>query len=782
MIRGFFAYQAYPDSVAEIIERTIDELNGSDVVNIKGWKVSEINGQYIIDTLIHDINNAELFACDLTALNPNVLFELGYAIAREKRRWITLNPTIKGSEQNYSRFILSTLGYSPYATVSDLRTKFYEDRVWEREADSLLFSTEYVQKRNLVYLRSSVRTEASSRLSAAVMDSGLPVVKDNPQETTIQPLSWYIQESINALGVVIELIGENRESTPHFNAKQALLSGIAHGLGVPLLMVVEEPYHSPIDFRDMLKHYRTSDECVAIFDEWIKPIRIEYNSSKSSYLTHVRAKHFMNELRNLFVGEHIAENESDTLPNYFFPTQAYSEALNSQQSLFVGRKGTGKTANFIALRHNLSSDRRNFVCSIQPESYDVEGVLSVVKDMGEHSEKSYFTESVWKYLIYTEIAKSAFEMVREKNPGVRTSSEIEFMEYVTDNAESITLDFTLRVEHVLHRLMESAETSSLTEQRTRISELLHTSMIVKLREYLGEVLHEKEKVYVLIDNLDSSWNHSGELKDISELLLSLLRVIDRVTHDFRSAGFRRKPVSLSIVTFLRSDILMKLSALATERDKITFSHVSWDDPEVLFHLIEERFSFRADSIPSPRELWSTFFCESIREIPFREYISNLIICRPRDIILLFKECINEALSRGHVKVEEEDFLRAELKYSKFAHDSLLAERGDIAQMEEILYEFVGSSPIVTEDDIRTAIIACGIHREEKVQEVINLLFDLAFLGFETSHRTFEFVTDIRNRNVLSRLARRFAKALEQKPRYAIHRAYHSFLGIEYDGI
>ena len=40
----------------------------------------------------------------------------------------------------------------------------------------------------------------------------------------------------------------------------------------------------------------------------------------------------------------MAENEANGLPEYFLETSFYDEVLEDQTRLFVGRKGTGKTA------------------------------------------------------------------------------------------------------------------------------------------------------------------------------------------------------------------------------------------------------------------------------------------------------------------------------------------------------------------------------------------------------------------------------------------------------
>ena len=39
-----------------------------------------VGGMRLVDTILSNIDRADVFACDLTYPNPNVSFELGYAI------------------------------------------------------------------------------------------------------------------------------------------------------------------------------------------------------------------------------------------------------------------------------------------------------------------------------------------------------------------------------------------------------------------------------------------------------------------------------------------------------------------------------------------------------------------------------------------------------------------------------------------------------------------------------------------------------------------------------
>ena len=90
---AFFAYPTRVPTLKEAIKVAIPELNKKGQVKIKTWEECNIGGKFVINTICNAINEAELFFADLTGLNPNVMFELGYAVARDKRIWLIFDET-----------------------------------------------------------------------------------------------------------------------------------------------------------------------------------------------------------------------------------------------------------------------------------------------------------------------------------------------------------------------------------------------------------------------------------------------------------------------------------------------------------------------------------------------------------------------------------------------------------------------------------------------------------------------------------------------------------------
>ena len=174
-----------------------------------------MSGRVVISAICDEIMRSEVFVADITGLNPNVLFELGYAIAHRRRIWLLLNPHIERAKVEFSRFqLLTTVGYTSYSNSSDIVTEFYRDEPYNKVDqalyDELLRSAGPPSKRDaLLYLRCSVNTEASLRLARRVAAAPIRSVVDDPQEVRLQPLSWYVQQVTSAFAAVCHFLPDD---------------------------------------------------------------------------------------------------------------------------------------------------------------------------------------------------------------------------------------------------------------------------------------------------------------------------------------------------------------------------------------------------------------------------------------------------------------------------------------------------------------------------------------------------------------------------------------------
>jgi hypothetical protein len=260
----FFAYPSEPKSLSETIELAIENINGSGVVEVKGWRDLDVTGRLVINKILKAIKLSDLFICDLTKPNPNVLFELGYAVAQNKRIWITLNSSYPNAKPTYNQMkMLTTVGYSEYTNYADIVNNFLDEEPYKDLENTLYIDViEAIIKprepqRGLLYLKNVVNTDASISLTRRLEKSSLDLIIDDPSEISIQTLAWYAENTFHSHAVLSHLLDNQRaERYPLQNAKYSFVSGLAIGFDKPVLMLAHHPYQPHSITKNFLESMR----------------------------------------------------------------------------------------------------------------------------------------------------------------------------------------------------------------------------------------------------------------------------------------------------------------------------------------------------------------------------------------------------------------------------------------------------------------------------------------------------------------------------------------------
>src|SRR3546814_7190673 len=85
-MKGFFAYAAKPPQIAETIRLAIEDVERFHAVtSIVDWSELDIAGRFIATEVLREIDQSDFLVADITSLNFNVTYEVGYAIGRGKR-------------------------------------------------------------------------------------------------------------------------------------------------------------------------------------------------------------------------------------------------------------------------------------------------------------------------------------------------------------------------------------------------------------------------------------------------------------------------------------------------------------------------------------------------------------------------------------------------------------------------------------------------------------------------------------------------------------------------
>jgi len=783
-ISGFFSYPYQPDSLPETIKGAVDKINEGQECYVKTWQECAISGKFIIDVICRAIEKADLFIADLTWANPNVLFELGYAIAKKKRVWLLLDPSFTESKNLFEPLrILTTVGYAAYSNSSEIVHQFYKQQPWLDLQDTIFIRSiepalqEYAESR-LLYLKNQHETEASIKLSQLVESFNLPTALSDPKESSVQTLAWYVTKIWHAPGIIVHLSGKSRRGSQLHNLRYAFVSGLAYGFQKPLLMLAEADYETPpIDYSDIFYRYKKPSECVEISQSWLEKVSSEYAKSQKESKEYEKKIALSVHLRSFNIGEYIAENEEMILNEYFIETEPFLRVIEGQHSVVIGRKGSGKTANLYMAARKLSEDKRNLVCVIKPVSYDVQGVVRLSKIIKEKDKKGYLAEALWKFLIFSEIALAAYKEIKQRPYVDEKTPEGKLKELMEVQGSILLDDFAVRLERCVDNLSSNITGNSLYNFRIAISEILHDNILNTLRNQLGDLLKKRKRVIVLMDNLDKAWDRRDDLEHLSDFLFGLLSVVKNIPKEFAKHDYWRKSVNMSITIFLRSDIFEGIMKNAREPDKIPCDKLLWNDPVVLMRIIDKRLAANRKGL-DPALLWGRIFCPTVRNKPSKEYILDMILPRPRDLVYFTKAALSTAVNRGHSRVEEDDILEAQKLYSQFVFEAIQIENGiSVPELEKILFEFVGGSSILYKTELFEIFSKSGINSNNYDYTLLHLIA-LSFLGVEIKLNEFRFCTSIDEIQKIKRLSERYIAAENKTQRYQIHKAFHAYLEVD----
>jgi hypothetical protein len=186
--KGFFAYASAPHSIPATIKVAIESINKTQQAMLVGWETLGIGGKYIIQEICDTIDDCDFFCADVTTINPNVMFELGFSIARDKRIWLVRDDSYLDSKTEFDQLrLLTTVGYRSYTNAEQIIKAFFVDKphttldqtIYRESIEPLLGPSKHQEP--FVYLKSRHDTEASVRVSR-VLDSLTPKpVLDDPR-------------------------------------------------------------------------------------------------------------------------------------------------------------------------------------------------------------------------------------------------------------------------------------------------------------------------------------------------------------------------------------------------------------------------------------------------------------------------------------------------------------------------------------------------------------------------------------------------------------------------
>src|SRR6056297_4025001 len=119
--QAFVAFSSRPAGLSELIQEAIGIYRSNDSrIEFLPWTELNISGGLIWKKILEAIDQRPFFVADVTALNPNVTYEMGYAIGRRRKIRFVLNRKLKDDHDRSKIGIFDVLGYSEYDSPTEL--------------------------------------------------------------------------------------------------------------------------------------------------------------------------------------------------------------------------------------------------------------------------------------------------------------------------------------------------------------------------------------------------------------------------------------------------------------------------------------------------------------------------------------------------------------------------------------------------------------------------------------------------------------------------------------
>jgi hypothetical protein len=760
---GVFLYPSDPEPIAYAIEAASTLLaQWNDKQQWLTWRDFKTAGQIVFCGICKHMRFSGAIVADVTTLNFNLMFEIGFALGLELPLALIRDTSFKRDERDFKDLgILENVGYLDFQNADGLaRTIRDAFPIAAIPVPSVALNRDMP----LYFVKSPVSTEGQVRLASIIQRSPLRFRSYDPVDDPPLSLHDARKQVAASFGVVGHLLMPERRGAIVHNARCALLAGMAAASGKVVVLFQEGNVPQPIDYRELVIPYANPGQLDAKLE---LPIRRVLDQLLDSSVVAVRPPQKL--LEKLDLGDIAAENEVKQLREYFVQTGQYNEARRGHARLVIGRKGSGKTAIFYAVRDSIPKTHGHLVLEMKPEGHQFTKLREAVLTRLSQGLQEHTLTAFWTFILLCELCRNVIDRDpswAQRDPE-RHQVFVELQQLSDKLMPNDTGDFSERLLRQVDRLAARFEAlGELTP--ARITELLFTTEIPQLEGVVASYLAHKSEVWMLIDNLDKGWSTRGATPEDILIIRTLLDATRKLQRQLDRHG-----VALYSLVFLRNDIYDLLVRHTSDRDKDTAVIVDWDDPEVFKELVHQRIKSATGLNGSFDDVWSTAFERNVGTQDSFRFVVDRTLMRPRDLIRFLRKAVEVSVNRGHQRVQADDFTTAEASYSEELLLSINYEVGDVSsRYVDLLYHFIGCQTVMAVSEAeRIVTAAVGV---DNCESALQLLIWFGFFGVLDNERIQpQYAYDIRYN-----LAKIGALLNAGRAQLVVHPAFRTSLGCQ----
>ena len=688
----FFAYPSNPPMQSFAYE-LVTELKDRGISGVR-WEDSVTN-DLLFSKVCEGIYANDFLLAEVTEPNLNVLLEIGYALAVGRQPLLLQDK----NRTSWARELLTTLESCLYATRQDIyeyMTRWQAQSSVPCEPNRRLPFLEkmgiydHQEVRGTAYhLKPKVSTDWTSRVDRSFNKSYFNLTSMDPSDSVYDEFYPQARQIQRASLIVASFVSKDHIDWAQNNANVALLTGFSIGLGKQVLVLQQEPIVQILDLGSVSRTFEAESQVQDIVDAWIeKQIKLSVGETLASRRK-ASSRQQADLLRNVFMGHPDALQDTELL-NYFVHTKEFDDAIEGRRTIFIGRRGSGKSANFQAIRADIG-ERPNVVdVEILPDDFQLEQITDFLESALALPDPQLVFQSIWNYVLTSEMLKALAERTNHLFSSPNEVTRNTLRQLYDSDYTGMALDFGSRVVFALNTVIASTHHGTLQERKLNAEEALKS-----LRKYdLGRRLRDFARdegitFFIVADDLDKHWR--ANTRQSIDLLLGLIAEVARMQRFFGK--------HLKIVLFLREDIYDVLIRYDDDMPKRDILRMEWTSSN-LHHLVAARLATQVDA-HNDNDIWSAIFPEPVKNMAAADYILSRSLPRPRDVLNLCQRAIDQAQRNGHEYVTAEDIMDGEKSFSEALFYAVSSEfKGLYPDLEEVLIEFAGVAEKIPWDEFK----------------------------------------------------------------------------------
>jgi hypothetical protein len=725
---AFVAYSSRDIVLAQLIADAVYVANGkSDRLRYETWVNNDVPGNPLISPVLDRIEDSAFVIADITTLNLNVVYEIGFAIGSGKRAYLIRHQGTEGDKAVAREAgIFDTLGYHEYTDQDDLVTRLTSNI----DPEPLQFPVELDRRVPVYLVEPPVKGLAVTAMIARLKKARYRYRSFIPGEDVRLSAVDAIRQVASSSGILVTLEEAAKPQSVVHNIRSMFVAGLANGMGKPLLFFCPAGTDVPLDVRDDVKYYRDEGDIA----DHIADLALEVTDHLQQDAPPAIETGAL--LQSLRIGDPTAENEMATLSEYYLQTDEYQRALRGGVNLVVGRKGVGKTALFIQLRDKIRRDKRNVVVDLRPEGYQLIKLKEDILSYLSQGSRQHLITAFWEYLILLEVAYKVLEKdqytykhnheIRELYLELQATYKVEDFSVGGDFSERLML-LSLRIGDEYKTNYGTGSEQKLTTEQ--VTELLYRHDLAKLRDLISEYLERKARVWILFDNLDKGWSTQGVDEIDATVLRCLIDAGRKIEREMRKADR-----SLHCIVFVRNDVYEHIMRRSADYGKEMRAALDWTEPDLLREMLRLRLISGLDNKAKNLDFdqtWPTFCVSHYHGEDTSGYLIERSLMRPRNLLKIFNHCRGFATNFRHQKIDQEDIEKGLRAYSNDLLVELDHELTDVFPLaRDLLYHFLDANAVMSDAELRALIKSAGVE-EPNVRRIIEFLIYYGVFGLRT---------------------------------------------------